>query len=170
MEGKILVAYASKHGATAEIAEKIAEVLKASGIDADLKPAKEAGDVAHYAAVVLGSAAYIGQWRKEVVKILTEQEEKLALRPVWLFYSGPSGEGDPVELLKGRIFPDKLKAVVERIKPVDTKVFHGDIRPEKFGPFERWIIKTVKSPVGDFRDWDAITAWAKQIAAELQKS
>jgi menaquinone-dependent protoporphyrinogen oxidase len=53
---------------------------------------------------------------------------------------------------------------------VETKVFHGDVRPEKFGPFERWIIKNVKSPVGDFRDWGAITGWAGQIAAELRKA
>ena len=102
------------------------------------------------------------------MKLLTGQEEKLALRPVWLFYSGPTGEGDPVEQLQGRIFPDKLKAVVERIKPRETKVFHGDTRPEKFGFWERWILNRVKSGIGDYRDWDAITDWAKQIAEELQ--
>jgi len=84
-------------------------------------------------------------------------------------YSGPAGEGDPVELLKGRIYPDSLKPTIDTIKPRDITVFHGDVRPEKFGGLERFVIKSVKSPMGDFRDWDAIDAWAKGIADDLKK-
>ena len=170
MNNKVLVTYASKHGATAEIAEKIGDILKEAGIDIDIVPVKQAKDPSDYRAVVLGSAAYIGQWRKDAVKYLKGNAESLGQRPVWLFYSGPSGEGDPVKLLDGRIYPRKLQPVIDIIKPRDTAVFHGDVRPEKFSALERFVIKNVKSPVGDFRDWDAITAWAKGIADELKKT
>lgn len=169
MSDKVLVTYASKHGATAEIGAKIAGILKQEGLDVDVMPVKKVGDVSSYRAVVLGSAAYIGQWRKEAVMLLATQEKQLSEMPTWLFYSGPAGEGDPVELLNGRIFPDKLKPVIDRIKPKDTAVFGGDVRPEKFGFFEKRIIRMVKSAEGDFRDWDAITGWAKGIAVELKQ-
>jgi len=169
MSDKVLVTYASKHGATAEIAEKIGGILREAGVDIDIMPVKQAKDPSAYGAVVLGSAAYIGQWRKDAVKYLKENAASLGQRPVWLFYSGPAGEGDPVELLKGRIYPPGLQPTIDTIKPRDIAVFHGDVRPEKFGKLERLVIKSVKSPMGDFRDWDAIDAWAKGIAAELKK-
>ncbi len=65
MKSKILVAYASKHGATAEIAERIGKVIREAGFEVDIFPVGRAGDLGAYGAVVLGSAIYIGQWRKE---------------------------------------------------------------------------------------------------------
>jgi len=102
MSDKVLVTYASKHGATAEIAEKIGGILKEAGIDIEIMPVKQAKDPSAYGAVVLGSAAYIGQWRKDAVKYLKVNAASLGQRPVWLFYSGPAGEGDPVQRPGGR--------------------------------------------------------------------
>ncbi len=34
---------------------------------------------------------------------------------------------------------------------------------------EKWMFQNVKSAVGDFRDWDAITAWALGIAEALRQ-
>jgi len=169
MGEKVLVAHASKYGATAEIAEKIGEVLREAGLTVDVLPAKQAGDPSSYTAVVLGSAAYIGQWRREAVKFIKSNQKLLAERPVWIFSSGPSGKGDPVELLKGWRFPGKIKSAVETIKPVDVAVFHGVIDLDKMNALERFMMKNVKATPGDFRDWDAIAAWAKSIAAKLKK-
>ena len=63
MAGKILVAYASKHGATADIAEKIGQLLSQEDLDADVMPANQVVDVTQYDAFIIGSASYIGQWR-----------------------------------------------------------------------------------------------------------
>jgi menaquinone-dependent protoporphyrinogen oxidase len=164
---KILVAYASKHGATAEIADKIGQVLRQSGSQVDVVPADRAGDLAAYDAVVLGSAVYYGQWRKEAVAWLTAHEALLAGRPVWLFSSGPTGEGDPLELAKGWRFPEKQQPLIDRIKPRDIALFHGALDANKMSFLEKFVIKNVKAPVGDFRDWAAITAWAETIAAAL---
>ena len=86
MEKKVLVAYASKYGATAEIAEKMGEVHRQAGLSTDVIPADEVSDLTPYEAVVLGSAVFIGKWRKQAVKILQANEKMLAERPVW---SGP---------------------------------------------------------------------------------
>jgi menaquinone-dependent protoporphyrinogen oxidase len=169
MDKQVLVAYGTKYGATAEIAEKIGEVLRQAGLQADVLPADRVGDLGAYTAVVLGSAVYIGQWRKEAVKFLKDHETALAGKLVWLFSSGPSGEGDPVELLQGWQLPGKLQPVADRIGPRDVAVFHGAVDVNKLNFLERWMLKNVQSPAGDYRDWEAITAWATAIAEELQE-
>ncbi len=169
METNVLVAYATKYGATAEIAEKIGSVLRNAGFQADVSPAGRAGDPAAYGAVVLGSAVYAGQWRKGAAAFLEANEQALAGRPVWLFSSGPTGEGDPVELMKGWRFPEGLQPLADRIQPRDIAFFHGVLDMQKLGLAEKLIVKALKAPAGDFRDWDAIGAWAEGIAAALQE-
>jgi menaquinone-dependent protoporphyrinogen oxidase len=117
----------------------------------------------------LGSAVYIGQWRKEAAKFLQTNETALAEKLVWLFSSGPPGEGDPVELAEGWRFPGKLQPVADRIGPRDIALFHGAVDPSKLNFLERWMAKNTDTPVGDFRDWEAITSWATAIAGELQE-
>ncbi|HSR30253.1 MAG TPA: flavodoxin domain-containing protein [Anaerolineae bacterium] len=168
MEEQVLVAYASKYGATQEIAEKIAEVLRQAGLPTKVNRADRIGDLAVYSAVVLGSAVYIGQWRKEAAKFLRANEAALAEKPVWLFSSGPTGEGDPVELMQGWRFPGKLQPIADRIGPRDIAAFHGEVDVSKLNFLEKWMIKNVNSPVGDYRDWEAISAWAKAIAEDLR--
>jgi menaquinone-dependent protoporphyrinogen oxidase len=170
MDDQVLVAYATKYGATAEIAEKIGEVIRQAGLRADVLPADHTGDLGAYGAVVLGSALYVGQWRKEAARFLETNEPVLAEKPVWLFLSGPTGEGDPVELVQGRHIPGKLQSIVDRIGPRDVAVFHGAVDAGKLNFIERWMLKNVKAPAGDFRDWDAITSWAKAITVELKKA
>jgi menaquinone-dependent protoporphyrinogen oxidase len=167
---KVLVAYATKHGATAEIAEKIGQVLRQAGLRTDVLPADGVSDLTPYKAVVLGSAFYIGRWRKDAVKFLQAHEKMLAERPVWLFASGPTGEGDPVELVEGWRYPKALQPIIDHIRPRDVAIFHGALDMKKLNPVEKWIIKNVKAPVGDFRDWDAITSWATAVADVLRET
>ena len=169
MARKILVAYASKHGATADIAEKIGQLLSQEDLDADIMPANQVVDVTQYDAFIIGSASYIGQWRKEASKFLGTNEKLIAGRPVWLYSSGPTGEGDAVELMKGWRFPGRLRPIIDRMKPRDIAIFHGSIDTKKLGFFEKLIVRAVKAPIGDFRDWDSITSWTKAIIDELKK-
>jgi menaquinone-dependent protoporphyrinogen oxidase len=170
MDNQVLVAHASKYGATAEIAEKIGEVLRQAGLHTDVIPAKDVKDLTPYEAVVLGSAVYIGKWRKEAVKFLKANQKMLAERKVWLFSSGPSGEGDPVTMLNGWRFPQALQPIADRIQPRDIAVFHGAMDMNKLNRIEKSMIKNVKAPAGDFRDWDAITSWAMAIAEILKET
>ncbi len=168
MSQPILVAYATKHGATMGIASIIAEELRKSGLEVEVHPVAQVQDPSGYAAVILGSAVYVGQWRQEAVSFLEAHADALAERPVWIFSSGPTGEGDPVELLHGVILPEKIQPLVDRIKPRQVTVFHGELDPEELGFGERLIIRGVKAPTGDFRDWDSISAWASSIADTLK--
>ncbi len=168
MEKKVLIAYASKYGGTAEIAGKIGEVLRQEGLQTEVQPVKQIRDLTSYDAVILGSAVYIGKWRKEAVKFLEANQAKLAERPVWLFSSGPSGEGDPVELLQGWRFPTAQQVIADQIQPRGIAVFHGHVDLGKVNAIEKFMITNIKAPVGDFRDWEAITSWAMDIAKVLK--
>ena len=167
MSQPVLVTYATKHGATMGIATAIADVLRRAGLDVEIHPVDEVKDPSGYAAVVFGSAVYIGQWRKEAISFLETHAETLAQRPVWMFSSGPTGEGDPVELLKGVVIPENVRLLADRIHPRQITVFHGELDPGALGLGERLIIRGVKAPTGDFRDWESITEWATSIAEAL---
>jgi menaquinone-dependent protoporphyrinogen oxidase len=169
---KILVAYSTKHNSTAEIANLIGETLQQtrlrSGIPhVEVKSVETVADVTKYDVVVLGSAVYAGQWQSAAADFLKKHEEELSQRPVWLFSSGPTGEGDPLALLKGWKFPQALMPVAERIKPRDIAVFHGNLDASKLSLFERVVVKGVKAPMGDFRDSEMIRSWASCIAQAL---
>jgi len=83
------VAYASKHGSTAEIAEAIGDELRAAGRTVDVRDAGEVTDLAGYDAVVLGSATYMRRWRREARRFLRHHASALADCPFWVFSSGP---------------------------------------------------------------------------------
>ncbi|MBN1314968.1 MAG: flavodoxin domain-containing protein [Anaerolineales bacterium] len=169
MDKQVLVTYASKHGGTAGIAKKIGQVLAESGLQVDVVATKQVKELASYGAVVLGSGVYIGKWVKDALKFAQANESALAAVPVWFFSSGPTGEGDPVELLKGWRIPSDLQPLADRIQPRDMAVFHGVVDVTMLNFIEKFMIKQVNSPVGDFRDWDAITAWAETIAGALNE-
>lgn len=168
MTNKILVAYASKYGATAEITEKIGEALRQAGLQTDVLPAEQVDSLDSYQAVVLGSAVYAGQWRKEAILFLEAFEQELAHMPVWFFSSGPTGKGDPIELMKGWDFPEAQQPIAHRIKPRQIAFFHGLLDMSKLNFGEKIIVKGFGAPVGDFRDWEAIAQWAAGIAEALR--
>jgi menaquinone-dependent protoporphyrinogen oxidase len=169
MNRNILVTYASKYGATKGIAEKIGEVIRQAGLQVDVLPVKGVNDLTSYRAVILGCAVYIGKWLKEAGEFLKVNEKSLAKRPLWLFSSGPTGDGDAVTLLGGWQLPSDQQPIIDRIQPHNIAVFHGYINPDKVNFIEKWSIQNVvKKPFGDFRDWDAITSWATSIADTLK--
>jgi menaquinone-dependent protoporphyrinogen oxidase len=146
-------------------------VIRQAGLKVDVLAVDGIRDLTSYEAVVLGSAVYVGKWQKEAAKFLQANETILADRPVWLFSSGPTGEGDPVELVEGVRLPAALQPVADRIHPRDIAVFHGYINPDKLNFIEKWAIKSlVKKPFGDFRDWEVVTRWATSIAETLKSA
>jgi menaquinone-dependent protoporphyrinogen oxidase len=172
---RVLVAYASRHGSTAEIAQRISAGLNAAGLSAEAVPVAEVTDVAAYDAYVIGSAAYMFHWLREATRFVKHHARVLADRPVWLFSSGPLGtdrideEGhDILEATRPREF-DELDA---SLHPRGMRVFFGAWDPEAppVGFTER-VIRHLpaydETPVGDFRDWPAIGAWAAPLPEEL---
>lgn len=160
---KILVTTASKHGSTREIGQTIAQELQGMGLNVDLREAGEVSSVAGYDGVVFGSAIYAGNWLPEAKQFAQRHRAELAKVPVWVFSSGPVGDtnsqppDDPVKLAKS----------LGEVKPRDHHIFVGKIDMEKLGFVERLITKALKVPEGDFRDWEAIRGWAREIATTL---
>jgi menaquinone-dependent protoporphyrinogen oxidase len=166
----VLIAYSSKYGSTEEIARKISDTLTAKGFSTTLLPARKATDLSGFGAVVLGSAAYMGRWRREAAAFLRNNERALAEKRTWIFSSGPTGTEKPNAFMNDKSLPDSLQQIADRIRPVDVTVFHGKVDADKLNFFEKKIIKMVKAPSGDFRVWKDITAWAEGIAEVLKKS
>jgi menaquinone-dependent protoporphyrinogen oxidase len=160
----VLVIYASKHGSTAVIAERIAATLRRSGIETDLQPVEAVRDVEPYAAVVIGGAIYYGSWLKEAREFVHRHESALAARPVWLFASGPLG----VEVKDAEPQPKEFAEFEQRVAARDPRVFFGALDHSQLSFMERMVVKGVRAPDGDFRDWDAIEEWAESIAHTLQ--
>ncbi len=173
----VLVAYASKYGATREIAERIAEELRSAGHGVEARSVKAAGDLAGYEAFVIGSAVYFGHWLKEAAEFVRRNRAVLVDRPVWLFSSGPLGTEarDP----QGRDLrevsePKEIAEFREAIRPRDHRVFFGVLDRGKLGFAHRLLASLPASRAswavdGDFRDWRDIESWADGISHELAR-
>ena len=173
----ILITYATKYGATRGIAERIAQRMTEAGQHTEARPVKEVADPGGYDAYVIGSAAYMGSWLKEAAEFVRHNQAVLVTKPVWLFSSGPLGTAK--EDARGRDVlassePKEFADFGELVKPRGTQVFFGAMDIKRLGFFDRLVTKTPAArsanlfPEGDFRDWDAIEAWADTIAHELE--
>ena len=165
---KVLVTYASKHGSTAEIARHISEILQENQLAVTFGTIGEVNYVASYDAIIIGSALYSRQWMPAATQFLKTRVDILASKPTWLFSTGPTGEGIAHEMFGGFRFTEELQPYVDTIQPRDSAVFHGKLDLAKLSLAELQSVKNYGGALGDFRDWDTITAWAQGIVRELQ--
>ena len=164
---RVLVAYASKHGSTAEIAEVIADTLRGAGLDVDCVDAGAVRSVERYDAVVLGSAVYIKRWRGDAKRFLRRHRRTLARRPFWVFSSGPVGEPTGEED-QAWLEPPRTMRKVEQLGAREHVVFGGRMPPDARGPAGRAMAEGIPPEYRDRRDWNEIRAWAERVAAELR--
>jgi len=177
---RVLVTYATRHGATKGIAERIAARLGEHGLDVALWPVGEAPTPDGFDAAVVGGAAYMGRWLPEATTYVQRNRAALASLPTWLFSSGPVGTdvvdakgNDLLEMSK----PLEFDELIASIRARDWRVFYGSFDPsappigmvERFGAvFRRIPAVRDAMPAGDFRDWPMIDAWAEGIAEALE--
>ena len=166
---RLLVAYATKHGGTGDIAEVIGQRLRDRGHEVDVRQAKDVIHVAGYEAVVLGSAVYMGRWQADALNLAKRHEAELRDRPTWLFSSGPTGGSPQADATLEEVrrsatgYPPitSVKELMDRTGARGHATFPGRIEEGVGGIFSRWV------PKGDWRDFDVIADWADAIAAEL---
>jgi menaquinone-dependent protoporphyrinogen oxidase len=160
MTGKVLITYATRAGSTAEVAQAIAEVLRArsEGENVDVAPVKEVQDLSPYRAVIVGSAIRMGSWLPEAVEFVTKNQAALDKVPTAFFLvSGYLKDDTPEMRAKVSAFLDPVRAMV---KPGKEGLFAGKMDYSKITFLDRLIAKMVKSVEGDWRNWDQIRAWA----------
>lgn len=165
---RVLVVVASRHGATAEIAEALAHDLAecpagaTAGITARAVAANAAPAPDRFDAVVLGSAVYVGRWQEDARNYAVTHATALRRLPVWLFSSGPIGEPPfpPDE-------PHDVVSVSRSLSARGQAVFPGRLDPTLLSFGERAMVTAMRAPIGDSRDPAAVRAWAEQVAGEL---
>jgi len=184
---RVLVVYGSRHGATGGIAERIGEVLRTEGLSAEVAAADRVGEMHDIDAFVVGSAVYMGSWLDEPIRFLERNAGVLATRPLWLFSSGPlrgstaaRSQEDSIEAALGPADGPgsggrkRVARLEELTHPREHRVFFGAFDPNDppKALSERLARMMVGPkgvlPTGDFREWDAIEAWAREIAQGLR--
>jgi menaquinone-dependent protoporphyrinogen oxidase len=164
MTTRILVVYASRYGSTMEVAEAIGDALGDRGTDVDVdvlaaKDATAAGvDASSYGMVIIGSPVYAGKWLGDAVAFVKKHANDLQEVPVAIFSVGLTMTEDTPE--NRATMAEVAKGITAVVSPVATGMFAGKMDYKVLNLPMRMMVKAIKAPEGDFRDWDAIRAWA----------
>lgn len=164
----VLVAFASRHGGTAAIAEEVASALDdrmgAAGVAAfvDVMPIEQVGSIGRYDAVVVGSAVYYGRWLTPARRLVNRDARLLAGRPVWLFSSGLVG--DRADLAER---PRDVTGLARLVEARGHRSFAGRLDRSTLGGAERLVVRLTRAPYRDDRDFPAVRSWATRIADTL---
>jgi menaquinone-dependent protoporphyrinogen oxidase len=167
MSTSVLVGYATRYGSTQEVAEAVAATLRECGLAVEIRPLREVRTLAGYSAVVIGAALYMFRWHKDARRFLSRHRQALTERPVAVFALGPVHDPhDEEEWQDSRAQLDKELAKFPWLTPDVLEVFGGKYDPTKL----RFPISLFagQEPATDIRDWTAIRAWARNLAAKLE--
>ena len=162
----VLVVYGTKSGCTTGIAEKIGETLAAAGATADVVPAEDSPDPSAYDAVIVGSGIRVAQWHGAVKEWFLGNASALSARPTAMFTCCLTMATEPEKAEEVRAYTDPL---IEEsgVTPVALGLFAGWNESARFSLPERLILRALKAPKGDFRDFEAVAAWTRETADAL---
>jgi menaquinone-dependent protoporphyrinogen oxidase len=163
----VLVAYASRHGATEEIAARVASRLAGSGATVVLRRVDDVDNLDSYDAVVFGAPVYDQSWPPEADRFVAQHGKALAERPLWLFSVGAFGD---TRRLIGSVTHREPKGIAEiraGIRPREYRVFQGVVRKHQWPLWSRVFFHAFGGRFGDHREWPVIEAWADGIADAL---
>jgi menaquinone-dependent protoporphyrinogen oxidase len=164
---RILIAYASRFGATAGVAEAIGKTLAERGAQVDVLPMKDVTDLAPYQAVVAGSAINGGQWLPEAMQFIQAQRSELSQKPFAAFLVCMTLTMKNADQYRSHV-ATWLEPVRLLVRPVSEGLFAGALDIKKIPSFgDRLKFRlSVASGVwkeGDHRDWKAIRDWAQSL-------
>jgi menaquinone-dependent protoporphyrinogen oxidase len=165
MTARILVAYASRKGSTAGIAQAIGKELISEGYAVDISDIKSVTSIAGYNAVVIGAPIYTGKITGDVAAFVAANRDGISRLPVAGFVTGIAPVYPKTGDVKG--FIDQLVTALAPISPVAVTMFAGTLDAGKMNLVERSLTSLMKIPTGDFRDWDAIATWTKTLAGKM---
>jgi menaquinone-dependent protoporphyrinogen oxidase len=161
---KVLVAYASKYGSTGGVAEAIGKELCNGGVAVDVCRLKNIGDLNLYRGVVVGSAIYMGKWLPEAVEFVERNREVLRQVPV-IYFLVCITMCKPTEENRRKVlaYLDPVLKAVPQVQPLKIGAFAGALDYRNLSWPIKLIMKLKGAPEGDFRNWDALRAWATSL-------
>ena len=165
---QVLVGYASAHGSTRQIAERIGSRIGRSGATVRVAPVDDLHDLEAYDAVVLGSAIHNGAWLPEATEAVRAHAGVLADKPVWLFSVGMVAALP--RRLQGRAMqegPKAVAAVQQLIHPQAHRLFSGAVRQDQLTRRGSLLFRLMRCRYGDYRAWPEIDAWAGDLAEQM---
>jgi menaquinone-dependent protoporphyrinogen oxidase len=161
----ILVAYASSHGSTQEVAEAIAETFRTCGRTATIDHVRNVKSLQGYGAIVLGAPLYMFHWHRDARHFLTKHCDALVKQPVAVFALGPVGIGEEKEWQDARANLMQELSNFPWFVPITVEVFGGKLDPAGLGFPMKFIMREV--PPADLRNWDAIHDWATSLVSRF---
>lgn len=163
MTKRILVAYATGAGSTAEVAAAIGDVLLSDDVDVDVLHVSDVEDILRYSAVVLGSSIRAGRWLPAAVDFLKTQRSVITKVQVAYFTTCLTMVKNTAESRRTVLaYLEPVRQLAPEIEPVGLGLFAGSLNPDL-----QQIQPGDSGPYGDFRDWDAIWGWAREIRPYL---
>jgi menaquinone-dependent protoporphyrinogen oxidase len=164
MPEKILIAYGSKAGSTAEVAQAIGEEMKAAGADVTVQPVDAIKDISAYDAVVVGSAVRAFHLLGVTRRFLRRHKKTLKQVPVAYFLVClVMSEDTPENIQRATGFAKPMLKIKE---PVSLGLFGGCMNPEKLTGFAAKMMQS--QSYADHRDWEAIRSWARDTLSKLR--
>jgi menaquinone-dependent protoporphyrinogen oxidase len=163
MEKKVLVAYTGKYGSTGGVALAIGKELCGKEMAVDVVPIRNVVNLGSYQGVVIGSAIYMGKWMPEAANFVKKNREILRRMPVAYFLVCITLR-EPTEKNRAEVlaYMDPILKDAPEIKPVGIGTFAGALDYRNLSWLMKTIMKSKGAPEGDFRDWNAIRAWARE--------
>lgn len=171
---RVFVGYATAHGSTEGIAQRIAARLRAQGLMVDVLPMGGVAELSSYDAAVLGSAIHGGRWLPEGHDFLEREVAALRALPVWLFSVSTVGDEESMfrpavagRLRRMRKETTELAGFRTSIGPREHRNFAGAIRRADWPATGRAFFRAMGGRYGDHRNWAAVDGWAERIAQAL---
>jgi menaquinone-dependent protoporphyrinogen oxidase len=193
--GKIVVAYATNTGTTADVAQVIGEELQKGGAQVDVLALGQVGSLEAYDGVVLGAPMIMG-WHREAIRFLKQNHEVLSRIPVALFMMAMSltrtnenGVDDvPIYVdeklaqlpkVEGHLsFRERYATVqgylrpvlraVPVVKPISVGFFGGRLDIYRLKWWQAlFVMLIIQAQPGEKRNWDAIREWANSLSFTL---
>lgn len=190
----VLVAFSTNAGSTEAVATAVAEELSEGGAPVDVRRIRDVRELHPYRAVIVGAPIIFSEWHPEAVRFLTRQQSAMQHMPVAFFMTalhlvqaGAAAVPVPVycdqALAKppkrvGRLSFTERYSTVERylgpvlstaplVTPVSVAFFGGQMDHRKLTLGKRLFAQLFIRKPGDFRNWQAIRAWAAEMRRVL---
>ena len=173
---KILIAYDTIHGSTAEVAWRIGQDLCAMGFQADVKLAAHVTDVDYYDGVIVASAIYKFTWLPDAKAFLEKYKDKLAVKPTALFIvcAGMAIDTPDNRMMIQKVFVDPTLSKYLEIIPISIGLFGGAVnfKTEQYTLFEKIVLHILGLILhfknqADWRNWPEIDAWAAEVGEKV---